>query len=102
MKTHLRATAEPGRCSSKGSHELFFSEKPAELAAAQQICGTRPWSRDASRLPSVTVTNGGLGACHLLGWPAYHRRRTRGRPRRSAGLPIEADPGELWEQVKSA
>ena len=42
MKTHLRQLQELGRCSSEGSHELFFSEKPAELAAAQRICGTCP------------------------------------------------------------
>ena len=29
---------EEGRCIDSGSHELFFSELPTELAAAQAIC----------------------------------------------------------------
>jgi WhiB family redox-sensing transcriptional regulator len=104
VKTHLRQLQELGRCSGEGSHELFFSEKPAELAAAQRICGTCPVRVQCLEVALRDGHEWGVwgGVIFWDGQP-YHRRRTRGRPRRSeAGLPIEADPGELWEQVKSA
>ena len=104
MKTHLRQLQELGRCSGEGSHELFFSEKPAELAAAQRICGTCPVRVQCLEIALRDGHEWGVwgGVIFWDGQP-YHRRRTRGRPRRSeAGLPIEADTRELWEQVKSA
>ncbi len=34
MNQQLRRLQQDGRCSKEGSHELFFSERPAELAKA--------------------------------------------------------------------
>lgn len=38
MNQQLRRLQQDGRCSKEGSHELFFSERPADLAKAQRIC----------------------------------------------------------------
>ena len=38
MNQQLRRLQQDGRCSKEGSYELFFPERPAELAKAQRIC----------------------------------------------------------------
>ncbi len=104
MKHQLQQLQVHGRCSEEGSHELFFSEKPSELAEAQRICGVCPVRVDCLAVAlSERLEWGVWGGVIFWDGQAYHRRRTRGRPRQSdAHLPLEADTRELWEQVKSA
>lgn len=104
MNQRLRELEQDGRCREEGSHELFFSEKPSELAKAQAICASCSVRVSCLELALEDEIEWGVwgGVIFWDGQP-YHRRRSRGRPRQSeAGLPIEADTGELWEQVKSA
>lgn len=100
----LREIQENGRCSSEGEHKWFFSDRPAELARAQEVCA----SCDVRALClEVALSEGhdwGVwgGVIFWDGQP-YHRRRGRGRPRHAdAALPLEANVSELMELVKSA
>ncbi|MEA1904017.1 MAG: WhiB family transcriptional regulator [Actinomycetota bacterium] len=104
MNQQIKQLQDNGRCSKEGSHELFFSEKPAELAQAQRICAQ---CEVRVRCLDVALQEGhewGVwgGVIFWDGQP-FHRRRGRGRPSRSdASLPVEADRSELLELVKSA
>jgi len=93
-----------GNCVGSGQHELFFSELPHELAAAQAICTHCP-----VRLPCLDTALGeGLdwgvwGGVIFWDGEVFHRKRGRGRPRRSeAELPVEASRHDLMELVRSA
>jgi len=104
VNAQLQQLQTHGRCSHEGSHELFFSEKPSELAEAQRICGGCPVKVKCLEIALRDRHEWGVwgGVIFWDGQP-YHRRRSRGRPRQAeANLPIEADTRELWEQVKSA
>jgi WhiB family redox-sensing transcriptional regulator len=104
VNAHLQQLQLHGRCSQEGSHDLFFSEKPGELAEAQRICGGCPVRVQCLEVALRDRHEWGVwgGVIFWDGQP-YHRRRSRGRPRQSeANLPLEADSRELWEQVKSA
>lgn len=104
MNYLLRELQERGRCSQEGSHELFFSEKPADLAHAQRICAScdvRVMCLDIALKDSLEW--GVWGGVIFWDGEPYHRRRSRGRPRHGeAHLPVEADRNELLELVKSA
>lgn len=104
MNRLLRELQADGRCSEEGSHELFFSEKPNELAEAQAICGRCPVRSQCLQLALQENLEWGVwGGVIFWDGQAYHRRRGRGRPRLAeAGLPVEADRIELLELVKSA
>lgn len=104
MKTLLRELQEEGRCSEEGSHELFFSERPSELAQAQAICGRCPVRSKCLQLALQENMEWGVwGGVIFWDGRAYHRRRGRGRPRLSdAHLPVEANRAELLELVRSA
>jgi len=104
VNSQLQQLQEHGRCSEQGSHELFFSEKPSELAEAQRICDGCPVRVQCLEIALRDRHEWGVwGGVIFWDGQAYHRRRTRGRPRQSeAHLPLEANPRELWEQVKSA
>jgi WhiB family redox-sensing transcriptional regulator len=104
VNQQIRQLQEHGRCISEGSHELFFSDKPAELAKAQLICA----SCDVRvRCLDVALQDGhewGVwgGVIFWDGQP-FHRRRSRGRPPvGDTNLPIEANRSELLELVRSA
>ena len=104
MNQQLRQLQQDGRCTEEGSHELFFSERPAELAEAQRIC-----ARCEVRVRCLDVALqeklewGVWGGVIFWDGQPYHRRRGRGRPRHAeAELPIEADRSELLELVSSA
>ncbi len=93
-----------GRCTEGDQHELFFSERPTDLAAAQAMC------HDCDvRIPCLeTALEGALewgvwgGVIFWDGQPFY-RKRGRGRPRRSEQhLPLEANWEDLRQMVKSA
>lgn len=104
MNDRLLALQTDGRCTEEGSHELFFSESPADLASAQEIC-----ARCVVRvrcLETALQENlewGVWGGVIFWDGQPFYRRRGRGRPRQNeAALPIEADLNELRELVKSA
>jgi len=104
VNVYLDQLQQHGRCSDEGSHALFFSEKPSELADAQRICDGCAVKVQCLEVALRDRHEWGVwgGVIFWDGQP-YHRRRTRGRPRQSeANLPIEADTSELWEQVKTA
>lgn len=104
MKTKLTELQESGRCTSEGSHELFFSDRPADLAAAQTICGRCPVRVRCLEVALQERHEWGVwgGVIFWDGQP-YHRRRGRGRPSEAErGMPVEAEVSELWELVKSA
>ena len=93
-----------GRCTEEGSHELFFSDRPSELAAAQAICGGCPVRIACLETALENALEWGVwgGVIFWDGQP-YHRKRGRGRPRRSEQhLPVEADLEDLRDLVKSA
>jgi WhiB family redox-sensing transcriptional regulator len=104
MKHELKTIQESGRCRSEGSHELFFSDKPVELVAAQTICAGCSVRVRCLEIALEDRHEWGVwgGVIFWDGIP-YHRRRGRGRPRESeVNLPVEADVSELWELVKTA
>lgn len=104
MNQKIKYLQDNGRCTSEGSHELFFSESPADLAKAQSICAG---CEVRVRCLDIALQEGhdwGVwgGVIFWDGQP-FHRRRGRGRPARSdAHLPVEADRRQLLELVKSA
>ena len=104
MNLELQEIQESGRCRTEGNHELFFSEKPAELAAAQIICaGCSVRVRCLEIALSDGHEWGVWGGVIFWDGKPYHRRRGRGRPRQSErNVPMEADISQLWELVKSA
>ncbi len=100
----MNSIYEIGQCVSSGRNDLFFSERPEELAQAQAIC-----MECAVRLDCLEVALERSEAWGVWGgvifWDGepFHRRRGRGRPRRSdRGLPLEADVNALWRAVRSA
>ena len=93
-----------GACAGSGESHLFFSERPAELAAAQAICGACPVQLEGLAQALERGEEWGVwgGVIFWDGQPFY-RKRGRGRPRKAdADTPFEADRDELWELVKSA
>jgi WhiB family redox-sensing transcriptional regulator len=104
VNDHLREIHENGRCSEEGAHELFFSERPSDLAEAQRICAGCSVRVKCLELALSEGHEWGVwgGVIFWDGQP-FHRRRGRGRPSRiDSTLPIEADLKELWELVKTA
>lgn len=100
----MKAIYEIGRCVSSGRNDLFFSERPEELAQAQAMC-----MECAVRLQCLGVALqrgeewGVWGGVIFWGGRPFHRRRGRGRPcRQDQGLPLEADVDALWQEVRSA
>jgi len=93
-----------GRCSGGGHHELFFSQKASELAAAQAICAQCPVRVACLEMAlEENFEYGVWGGGIFWEGQAFHRKRGRGRPRRSEShLPIEADRSELERAVRSA
>lgn len=104
MNQQLTELQQHGRCCQEGSHELFFSERPAELSKAQRICAqckVRVRCLDVALQENLEWGVWG-GVIFWDGQP-FHRRRGRGRPSHAeANLPLEANRGELLELVKSA
>jgi WhiB family redox-sensing transcriptional regulator len=104
MSIELKELIEEGRCSEAGSHELFFSERPSELAQAQRICASCTVRVKCLEIALKDNHDWGVwgGVIFWDGQP-YHRRRGRGRPKHSENnLPLEANVEELWDLVKSA
>lgn len=104
MNHKIKELQTNGRCTDEGSHELFFSERPSELAKAQEICAgcvVRVQCLEVALLDNMDWGVWG-GVIFWDGQP-FHRRRGRGRPPRSEQhLPLEAERSELLELVRSA
>ena len=104
MNHRLKELQEDGRCIEEGSHELFFSEQPAELAQAQRICAQCEVRVSCLGVALQEELDWGVwgGVIFWDGQP-YHRRRNRGRPRQAESqLPVEAKRSDLLELVRSA
>lgn len=104
MNDKLRQLQDRGRCSREGRHEIFFSDRPSDLAEAQLICAGCPVKIECLEVALSEGHEWGVwgGVIFWDGQP-YHRRRGRGRPSRSeANVPVEAKVEELWELVKTA
>jgi WhiB family redox-sensing transcriptional regulator len=93
-----------GKCVESGKHELFFSERPQELAAAQAICHGCSVRIDCLQLALREGLDWGVwGGVVFWDGQVFHRKRGRGRPSRGeAHLPVEANREELIELVRSA
>lgn len=93
-----------GRCVGSGQHELFFSERPDELAAAQSLCTECSVRVACLELAlSQNLDWGVWGGVIFWDGQAFHRKRGRGRPRRGEShLPVEANRQDLIELVRSA
>ncbi len=95
---------ERGLCVDGDQGDLFFSEHPDELTAAQAIC-FRCTVRIGC-LEAALENNEDWGVWGgVIFWDGepFYRRRTRGRPRKTeVGLPLEANRNELWDLVRSA
>jgi WhiB family transcriptional regulator, redox-sensing transcriptional regulator len=93
-----------GSCVGSGQHELFFSERPDELAAAQAICAQCSVRMACLEMALEEGCDWGVwgGVIFWDGQP-FHRKRARGRPRRSEmELPVAASRQDLLELVRSA
>lgn len=93
-----------GRCADGDNHQLFFSSRASDLAAAQSLC-----AQCSVRIPCLELAleegleYGVWGGVIFWDGVAFHRKRGRGRPRHAeAHLPVEADRRELEELVRSA
>lgn len=93
-----------GRCLSSGKSELFFSESPTDLAAAQSLCGEcEVRIRCLEYALENAVEWGVWGGVIFWDGQTFYRKRGRGRPKRSdLNLPLEASIEELQQQVRSA
>ena len=104
MNHELKKLQEDGRCSEEGRHELFFSEKPAELAQAQRICSLCEVRVRCLEIALRKNLDWGVwGGMIFWDGEVFHRRRGRGRPSHAdSDLPLEANRRELLELVDSA
>lgn len=104
MSERLIEIQRKGRCRSEGSHDLFFSDRPVELARAQEICAScEVRVRCLEFALNDDVEWGVWGGVIFWDGQPFHRRRGRGRPSHAdANLPLEADRSELLELVASA
>lgn len=93
-----------GRCAEGNNHSLFFSQRSADLAAAQSLCGECPVRIECLELALQEGFEYGVwGGVIFWDGQAFHRKRGRGRPRRTEShLPVEADRDELEALVRSA
>ena len=95
---------DDGRCTESGQHELFFSEIPAELAAAQQICqGCEVRILCLREALEQEIEWGVWGGVIFWDGQPFYRKRGRGRPSLDeANLPLEATMEELRQLVRTA
>lgn len=93
-----------GRCSTSGQSELFFSEVPTDLAAAQSLCGECEVRVKCLEYALENAIEWGVwGGVIFWDGQALYRKRGRGRPKLAeAHLPLEASREELQALVRSA
>jgi WhiB family redox-sensing transcriptional regulator len=93
-----------GKCVGTGQHDLFFSERPQDLAAAQAICHTCQVRIDCLQLALKDGLDWGVwGGVIFWDGEVFHRKRGRGRPSRGeVHLPVAANRAELLDLTRSA
>lgn len=93
-----------GNCVGHPDPDIFFSDNPAELAAAQAVCAGCDLRAACLELALRTGAEWGVwGGIVFIDGRAYHRKRPRGRPRREERhLPVEASREDLERLVRSA
>ncbi len=93
-----------GKCVGSGQHELFFSERPEQLAAAQAMCSECPVRIACLEQALRHGYDWGVwGGVIFWDGQVFHRKRGRGRPRRGDSLiPVEARLEDLIGLVQSA
>lgn len=93
-----------GRCVGSDRHDLFFSERPEELAAAQAMCSECSVRVACLEMALSEGCDWGVwGGVIFSDGQVYHRKRGRGRPRHGEShLPVQASRDELIELVRSA
>ncbi len=103
-ETDIMNIYDDGRCIDSGQHDLFFSDKPAELAAAQEICmGCEVRILCLQEALDQAIEWGVWGGVIFWDGQPFYRKRGRGRPsREEANLPLEATFEELHQLVRSA
>ncbi len=91
---------EHGRCSDSSSHELFFSERPDELRAAQEICSVCEVRPECLAFAVHSEVEWGVwgGVIFWDGRPMF-RKRGRGRPRNDDALVYELEPEQLVQLI---
>lgn len=105
--SHRQSTEEDfaeGRCRGSGKDQLFFSEHAGDLALAQSLCAECDIRiRCLEYALEESVEWGVWGGVIFWDGQVYHRKRGRGRPRKSESmLPVEANRQELELLVRSA
>ncbi|HEX2155023.1 MAG TPA: WhiB family transcriptional regulator [Acidimicrobiia bacterium] len=100
----MRDIYRSGRCNDGNNHHLFFSQRASDLASAQAICARCPVRIQCLEVALEEGLEYGVwGGVIFWDGQAFHRKRGRGRPRRSdTQLPVEADRDELEALVRSA
>lgn len=98
---NMKHIYERGSCVDSGRHDLFFSENPEELAAAQAICGgCSVRLRCLAEALDIGADWGVWGGVIFWEGKTYHRKRARGRPTRAERhLPVEASTEELLAAI---
>lgn len=93
-----------GNCVDSGRNDLFFSERPQDLAQAQAICHGCAVRIDCLQLALRDGLDWGVwGGVIFWDGQVFHRKRGRGRPAHGeAHLPVEANRAELLELTRSA
>jgi WhiB family redox-sensing transcriptional regulator len=93
-----------GLCTSSGKSEMFFSESPTDLAAAQSLCGDCDVRIRCLEYALENAIEWGVwGGVIFWDGQAFYRKRGRGRPKLSeVNLPLEATFEELEDLVRSA
>ena len=95
---------QQGICINTDQNDMFFSDRPDEMAQAQAVCFRCPVRINCLEAALDKNEEWGVwgGVIFWEGQP-YYRRRTRGRPRKTdVGQPMEANREELWDLVRSA
>jgi WhiB family redox-sensing transcriptional regulator len=93
-----------GKCVGSGQNDLFFSDRPEDLAAAQVLCGGCQVAIQCLDLALETGSEWGVwGGVIFWDGELLHRKRARGRPRRvDQHLPLKADKEKLRELMRTA
>ncbi|HEY7705212.1 MAG TPA: WhiB family transcriptional regulator [Acidimicrobiia bacterium] len=90
------------RCADGSSHDLFFSEHPSDLAAAQALCMDCAVRRPClERALALGCDWGVWGGVVFIDGRPFHRKRGRGRPSRNdLQRPLEVE--DIADLLRSA
>jgi WhiB family redox-sensing transcriptional regulator len=90
------------KCADGSSHDLFFSERPSDLSAAQALCMDCAVRRPClERALALGCDWGVWGGVVFIDGRPYHRKRGRGRPSHADNQrPLEVD--DIADLLRSA